>query len=203
MRRMAMSQGAAPPKAQSPVPIQVDRNMSGEEAYRRRLALAAGGQSDQTLVTPVSPSAGDEDVQMTPEDDEPLAASVDPTETGDDAYQRRLAISEGLRPTAPPFIPSQPLPVPPTIAEPPSPPRLAYNPFAPPTNVPPPPPPGQIPSGFEDKVKTAASIAARLSALAATAVASTSGAAGDSGSNSPPPPPALEEEGVSQRSASP
>ena len=201
MRRLAMSQGAAPPRVPSPTPVPMDRNMSGEEAYQRRLALAAGGQPAQTAAPPVSQLAADTDVDMVPGDDvtEPPPPSVDLAETGDEAYERRLAMSQGLRPTALPFIPSQPPPpMPSSVAEPPSPPRLAYNPFAPPTNVP--PPPAQLPSGFEDKVKAAANIAARLSALAAIAGASSAGS-GDSGTNFPAPPPPLEEEGVSKRSA--
>ena len=202
MRRLAMSQGAAPPSVPSPTPSPIDQNVSGEEAYQRRLALAAGGQLAQTAAPPVSQPAADTDLDMDPGDDvtEPPAASVDRAETGDEAYQRRLALSQGLRPTAPPFIPSQPPPMPSSVVEPPSPPRLAYNPFAPPANVP--PPPGQLPSGFEDKVKTAANIAARLSALAATAGASSAGS-GDSGTDSPAPPPPLEEEGASTRLALP
>ena len=200
MRRLAMSQGAAPPRVPSPPPVHVDRNMSGEEAYQRRLALAAGGQPTQTAVLPVSESTDDADLDMTPENDvfQPPTASVDRAETGDEAYQRRLAMSQVLRPTAPPFTPSQPSPMPPSIAEPPSPPRLAYNPFAPPANVP--PPPGQMPSGFEDKVKAAANIAAKLSALAATSGATFAGS-GDSGTNSPAPPPLSEEENAPKRSA--
>ena len=200
MRRMAMSQGGAPPRAPSPPPVHVDRNMSGEEAYQRRLALAAGGQPAQTAALLTPQPDDDTDLDEAPGNDviDPPTITVDRAETGDEAYQRRLAMSQGLRPSAPPFIPSQPPPMAPGVAEPPSPPRLAYNPFAPPTSVP--PPPSQIPSGFEDKVKAAANIAARLSALAATAGASSAGS-GDSGTNSPAPPPPLEEEGASKRSA--
>jgi splicing factor 45 len=189
MRRLAMSQGVAPPRVLSPTPVPMDRNMSGEEAYQRRLALATGGQP-----------AVDTDVDMVPGNDvtEPPPVSVDRAETGDEAYERRLAMSEGLQPAALSFIPSQPPPMPSSVAETPSPPRLAYNPFAPPTNVP--PPPAQLPSGFEDKVKAAANIAARLSALAATAGASSAGS-GDSGTDSPALPPPLEDEGTSKRSA--
>ncbi|KAF8557326.1 hypothetical protein OG21DRAFT_1457845 [Imleria badia] len=195
MRRLAMSQGAAHPRAPSPSPVPIDRNTSGEEAYQRRLALATGGQPAQIAGPSVSRPVADTDLDMTPEDNvaEPPAPSVEHAETGDEAYQRRLAMSQGLRPSAPPFIPSQPPPIPTIVAEPPSPPRLAYNPFAPPTNVP--PPPGQVPSGFEDKVKAAANIAARLSALAAIA-----GGSGDSGTNSPAPPPPSEEEDAPKRS---
>ncbi|KAG8217883.1 hypothetical protein J3R82DRAFT_6049 [Butyriboletus roseoflavus] len=198
MRRLAMSQGAALPRAPSPPPVHVDRNMSGEEAYQRRLALAAGGQPAQTTTSPVSQPADDADFDVVPENDviKPPVDSVDRAETGDEVYQCRLVMSQGFRPSAPPFIPSQPSPMPSSIVEPPSPPRLAYNPFAPPTSVP--PPPGQIPSGFEDKVKAAANIAARLSALAATAGASSVGS-GDSGTNSPAPPAPAEEEGTSKR----
>lgn len=198
MRRLAMSQGAAPPSAPSPPPTSLDRNVSGEEAYQRRLAMAAGGLPAQTAAPPVSQPVPDADLDMAPENNvmELPPMSVDPAETGDEAYQRRLTMSQGLRPTTPPFIPSQPPTMSLNVAEPPSPPHLAYNPFAPPTNVP--PPPALIPSGFEDKVKAAANIAARLSALAATAGASSTGS-GDSGSNSPAPPP-LAEEGGSKRS---
>jgi hypothetical protein len=82
-------------------------------------------------------------------------------ETGDEAYQRRLAISTAAsQPTASP--PKQP-----------SPPPLAYNPFAPPSVAPPPPPSGS--SGdvvLDDRAKAAAAIAAKLGALANSASAS-------------------------------
>lgn len=203
MRRLAMSQGVAPPRAPSPAPVHVDRNMSGEEAYQRRVALVTVGQPAQTaspspsqLADDVNPDA-DLDTALGDDVVEPPATSVDPAETGEEAHQRRLAMSQGLQPTAPPFIPSQPPSAPPSIAEPPSPPHLAYNPFAPPANVP--PPPGQIPSGFQDKVKAAANIAAKLSALAATAGAISTGS-GESGTNSPAPPLPMEEESAPKRS---
>lgn len=200
LRRLAMSQGAAPPSAPSPPLVHVDRNMLGEEASQRRLALSTGGLPAQTASPAVSQPADDADFDVASGNDvtEPPAVSVDRTETGDEAYQRNLPMSQGLRSTAPSFIPSQPPPMPSSVAEPPSPPRLAYNPFAPPTNVP--PPPSQIPSGFEDKVKAAANIAARLSALAPLAGASSAGS-GDSGTDSPAPPLPEEEEGAPQRSA--
>ncbi|KAG2755956.1 hypothetical protein P692DRAFT_20853196 [Suillus brevipes Sb2] len=153
--------------------VHVDRNMSGEEAFQRRLAMSAGAAARVPSPTPVP---------------------VDHNLSGEEAYQRRLAMaSSKLRPTASPFEPSsrppapvnQPVqlvtPVPPMR----SPPPLAYNPFAPPANIPPPPPPpsSQIPVALEDKVKAAASVAARLGALAATASGS------GPGSSAPGPSP--------------
>jgi len=58
----------------------------------------------------------------------------------------------------------------PAPARSPSPPTLAYNPFAPPSVPPPPPAPGA--GSLEDKVKAAAAIAARLGAIAAASEAS-------------------------------
>ncbi|KAH7889269.1 hypothetical protein F5I97DRAFT_494358 [Phlebopus sp. FC_14] len=200
LRRLAMSQGT---RAPSPPPASLDRNMSGEEAFQRRLAMSAGAQAAPPPIPSFAPlesapSAVEDDdsipgLGMPPRID-PFDTSTVPdrAETGEDAYQRRLAMSQGLRPTAQPFMPSQPQ-IAASVAQPPqpppSPPQLAYNPFAPPANVPPPPPPGQqppVPSGFEDKVKAAANIAAKLSALAATAGSSTG--ATSSGTGSPAPP---------------
>lgn len=153
--------------------VHVDRNMSGEEAFQRRLTMSAGAAARVPSPAPVP---------------------VDLNLSGEEAYQRRLAMaSSKLRHTASPFEslsrppalvtqPVQPVtPVPPMR----SPPPLAYNPFAPPANIPPPPPPpsSQIPVAFEDKVKAAASVAARLGALAATA-----GGSGP-GPSLPGPPP--------------
>jgi len=174
--------------------------MSGEEAYQRRLAMSSGGKRAPALSVPASPlrqpslgAADDDDsIPGLSSTAQPLVSSIR-VETGEEAYLRRLAMSSKLRPTALPFEPPTRSPAPstqpvqPVISVPPpsSPPPLAYNPFAPPTNIPP-PPPSQIPAAFEDKVKTAASIAARLSALAATAGASASG-------SSSPAPPSQEE----------
>ncbi|KAG1803602.1 uncharacterized protein HD556DRAFT_1329113 [Suillus plorans] len=140
-RRLAMSAGAAA-RVPSPTPVPVDHNLSGEEAYQRRLAMASGGNHPPVFSASASPLR-----QPSPggSDDEPSS-----------------------QPPAPVMQPAQLMvPVPPTR----SPPPLAYNPFAPPANIPPPPPPpsSQIPVALEDKVKAAASIAARLSALAAAA----------------------------------
>lgn len=140
-RRLAMSAGAAA-RVPSPTPVPVDHNLSGEEAYQRRLAMASGGNRPHVFSASASPLR-----QPSPggSDDEPSS-----------------------QPPAPVMQPAQLMvPVPPTR----SPPPLAYNPFAPPANIPPPPPPpsSQIPVALEDKVKAAASIAARLSALASAA----------------------------------
>jgi splicing factor 45 len=205
LRRLAMSQGAAPLRPPSPA-APVDRNRSGDEPYQNYLAMDTG--SDAPTPAVFQPNNDDEDdvipgLGMASHIDVtgPPAAVPDRGETGDEAYQRRLAMTQGVRSPVP-FVASQPPPMPPPIAQPPSPPRLAYNPFAPPANVPPPPPPGQIPSGFEDKVKAAASIAAKLSALsAATSVSGSSGPGTGTGSFAPPQPP--QEAEWSKRSVSP
>ncbi|KAG2078031.1 hypothetical protein BDR04DRAFT_1226835 [Suillus decipiens] len=143
--------------------VHVDRNMSGEEAFQRRLAMSIGAAARV-------PS--------------PIPAPVDNSLSDEEAYQPRPTASPFEPPSRSPVPVTQPaqlgMPVPPTR----SPPPLAYNPFAPPANIPPPPPllTSQIPVALEDKVKAAASIAARLSALAATA-------SGGPGSSLPGPPP--------------
>ncbi|KAG1754480.1 hypothetical protein EDB19DRAFT_1666643 [Suillus lakei] len=196
-RRLAMSAGATV-RVPSPTPVPVDHNLSGEDAYQRRLAMASGGNRPLAFsasASPRQPSPGGAD----DEDSIPgLSSITQPSisqnrdETGEEVYLRRLAMSSKLRPTASPFEPSSQPPAPvmqpaqpvTPVPPPPSPPPLAYNPFAPPANIPPPPPPSssQIPVALEDKVKAAASIAARLSALAATA-----GGSGP-GSSLPGPP---------------
>lgn len=196
MRRLGMSQGAPVASTPSPPSGPMERNLSGEEAYLRRLVMSSRGKaahpasadipSQSVFTIPSStstPMDEDEDEDVIPglgmasemDADKDAATLPAPEETGEEAYQRRLAISQGLRPAAPAFqpsfqlsVPTQPLSFP---LPPPSPSRLAYDPFAPPVNVPPPPPPSQqpqaqIPSGFADKMKAAASIAAKLSALA-------------------------------------
>jgi splicing factor 45 len=106
-------------------------------------------------------------------------APIERNLTGDEAFQRRLAMSTilpvSMPPTAPFVYPSPPnddtVPGPSaTAVAPPSPPPLAYNPFAPPSVPPPPPgPPATVISNlFEDKAKAAAAIAAKLGALAAS-----------------------------------
>ncbi|KAJ2930802.1 hypothetical protein H1R20_g6286, partial [Candolleomyces eurysporus] len=90
------------------------------------------------------------------------APPVQRAETGEDAYLRRLALSNKMN--MPVDRPQQP----------PSPPPLAYNPFAPPS-VPPPPTASLVPTqpsaaaqadAVQDKIKQAAAIAARLGTLA-------------------------------------
>jgi splicing factor 45 len=112
-------------------------------------------------------------------------APVPVAETGEEAYLRRLAMSAGGG-----IPPSGPAIETPTVAQQPreASPALAYNPFAPPSSGPPPPPPGPVgpPAGFEDKIKQAAAIAARLSALA--------GAQSAGPSTGSPVPEATEEE---------
>lgn len=222
MRRLAMSQGTSTVSAPSPPPASADRNLSGEEAYLRRLVLSTRGKatrcspdipSQPAVVAPTTPvnmeEEHDEEVipglgmaSMETDVDVPASADVSAApnsrvETGEEAYQRRLAMSRGLQPTVPPFQPSfqpsvpatQPLPA--QSPPPPSPPRLAYNPFTPPSSVPPPPPPGQqpqMPGGIEEKIKQAASIAAKLSALAPPASANTSA---DGSANGTPEPVAV------------
>ena len=135
------------PRGLGAEPAPVDTDMTGDEAYQRRLAMSSG-----------------------PQQSTPSVAAVDRNMSGDDAYTRRMVMSS-----------SQPLSFPKeetgvsslSIVHQPEPlnelsPSLAYNPFAP-TSVPP-PPPGPPPS-VEDEVarkrEAAAAIAAKLAALAA------------------------------------
>jgi len=149
-------------------PTVVEPTLTGDEAYQRRLALTAQRRPE----APPQPTAA-----LIPNDNDEIpglsasntTAILPPTETGEEVYLRRLAMSAlGKQPqahtTAPPVSPS-------------SPPPLAYNPFAPPSSIPPPPPPGSMPMELEAKVKAAAAIAARLSALAASAPSEPSGPA--------------------------
>ncbi|KAI6045437.1 hypothetical protein EDC04DRAFT_59296 [Pisolithus marmoratus] len=210
IRRLAMSQGTLTARAPSPPPAPAERNLSGEEAYLRRLVLSTRGKATRTssdipsqpaVVAPTTTAnmekVHDEDPipglgmasKMDTNTDVPADGPIVPhprAETGEEAYQRRLAMSLGLQPAAPPFQPSvqlarSPLP-------PPSPPRLAYDPFIPPPNVPPPPAASQqpqVPGGIEEKIKQAASIAAKLSALAPPASASASADDGINGTSEP------------------
>jgi splicing factor 45 len=154
--------------------------MSGDEAYQRRLAMSAGVRavSPPSAIRALPPQISEDK-----EESDLQATAVPPAETGDEAYLRRVALSQAqARP-----------PVAPTFAEAEAS-SLAYNPFAPPFVPPPPPgpppgPPGtSTPNALEDKVKAAAAIAARLGALAATA-----GAGAPARSVSPAPPAAYDE----------
>ncbi|KAF5381097.1 hypothetical protein D9615_003908 [Tricholomella constricta] len=134
------------PSAAAAVPL------TGDEAYQRRLAM-----STLHSAPPPAPPANHDEYDIPGLSMGDAAAPVS-TQTGDEAYLRRLAMSTVKR-------------EPPRPVSPPSPPSLAYNPFAPPSVPPPPPagPPGALPSEIEAKVKAAAAIAAKLSALAGSA----------------------------------
>jgi len=102
-----------------------------------------------------------------PDIPEPPSREEQPStvQTGEEAYLRRLAMSTMRRDSPPTTAPVAPPP-----ERQPSPPTLAFNPFAP-TSAPPPPPLGGpgLPNNFQEKAKAAAAVAAKLAALAATA----------------------------------
>jgi splicing factor 45 len=132
--------------------VPVNTDMTGDEAYQRRLALSSSLQQPAPSVV-----ADDRDVSGDDAYARRLAMSSNQLSkdgAGDDAYQRRVTMS----PT-----PQVHQPVPPS--EPPS---LAYNPFAP-VSVPPPPtgPPPSIEDEVARKKEAAAAIAAKFNALAA------------------------------------
>ncbi|KAF9264822.1 hypothetical protein L218DRAFT_972416 [Marasmius fiardii PR-910] len=154
------SQSPAPP----PPPISMDRNLTGDEAYQRRLQMSRSGGSSSSRVPeapasvqPPTFSNDDDDFESIPGLSSlalpPPPSDVQRVDSGEEAYLKRLAMSnQSARPP------------------PPSPPPLAYNPFAPPSTVPPPPapapegPPAMGP-GTDERAKAAAAIAARLSAM--------------------------------------
>ncbi|KAF5365689.1 hypothetical protein D9758_003207 [Tetrapyrgos nigripes] len=141
-------------------PVQVDRNLTGDEVYQRRLQMS--------MSRPVSPPPEDDSHDIPGFDASPVAPESQP-QSGEEAYLRRLALSSRAAPA------ETPAPAPPPRQ--PSPPPLAYNPFAPPSSVPPPPPPGGLAgagTSVEERAKAAAAIAARLGAMAASAPSSSS-----------------------------
>ncbi|KXN82067.1 hypothetical protein AN958_03225 [Leucoagaricus sp. SymC.cos] len=158
-------------RLQESAPATFDRDETGDEAYQRRLAMSRGFRA------PSPPTQDQHIAEDNPSAEEGHALPKD--ETGREAYLRRLAMSTMRRaqaqepaqeptPAAPQQPPQQPR------RQSPSPPPLAFNPFAPPSVPPPPPPPppgmaGAPPGDFEEKKKAAAAIAARLGALAALA----------------------------------
>ena len=140
-------------------PVVVDKTLTGDEAFQRRLAMSTHPRSPLPAPSPVPSPAQAQ--QGEPPSTLPRA------ETGEEAYLRRLAMSTMNRNAAPAPAPAPQSERPRSV----SPPALAYNPFAPPSVPPPPPgpPTATTPNIFEDKVKAAAAIAAKLSALATTA----------------------------------
>ena len=133
----------------------VNTDMTGDEAYQRRLAMSAGLQQSTPSVVVVDHSmSGDDAHARRVAMSSGLPVSFSKEETGDDAYQRRIAMSS-----------ASPVPQSESPNESSS---LAYNPFAP-ISVPS-PPPGPPPS-IEDEIarkrEAAAAIAAKFSALAA------------------------------------
>lgn len=132
------------------VPVNVD--ITGDDAYQRRLAMSAGLQQSNNMVVDRSMS-GDDAYARRLAMSSGQTPSLQKEETGNDAYERGTAVSLVSQVHQP---------------EKPSSPSLAYDPFAP-VSVPS-PPPGPPPS-IEDEIarkrEAAAAIAAKFSALAA------------------------------------
>ena len=145
-----------------------DRDMTGNEAYQRRIAMSRGVR----LSPPAQKHANDKE-NIT--NQETRVPSKD--ETGEEAYLRRLAMSTMHRQQDKGTTEQEQAPTPPPQFQQlrqksVSPPPLSFNPFAPPF-VPPPPglpiPSGVLGSDIEEKKKAAVAIAAKLGALAALA----------------------------------
>ncbi|THH19197.1 hypothetical protein EW146_g1929 [Bondarzewia mesenterica] len=197
-----------------PPPATVNASMTGDEAYQRRLAMSSGFAPAQEHFQP--PSSEDDSIPGLGTSSFPPAAPLPRAETGEEAYLRRLAMSQPQQ--AAPALPeagddaylrriaithpdSGPAAPEPTLP-------LGYNPFTPP----PPPvvPPGFTPAGsddaFEERVRNsrnaAAAIAAKLKALAPPPGTESPPAAQSAPTPSPPPSTMQEDEGPSARSDS-
>ena len=193
-------------------------DMSGEEAYQRRLALSAGFKPAQESATPpvratFSPPPPVEDTGIPGIATPSPAASHVQAESGEEAYLRRLEMSQQQPVAAPPPFPP---PFPPEPTEDPyfhrplpegysrSPEPLKYNPFAPPPAPAPPENTFAKSIDFEERMRNsrnaAAVIAAKLKALAPPEGAEPAQAPAPS---FVPPNPAPEEAGPSQRYVDP
>jgi splicing factor 45 len=150
------------PQAVDTQPVPVNRNLSGEEAFAHRLAMS----SSTRLHSPPALRRDNEDPSPGLSSG-PISGAPPPTETGEEAYLRRVALSHLKSDLSPPAHISSPeaalSSVARSVTETP---QLAYNPFAPPSIPPPPGPPPPFSNALEDKVKAAAAIAAKLGALA-------------------------------------
>lgn len=177
--------GAASSSAPPPV-VAVNVSMTGDEAYQRRLALSQGFRPPEpstssmivsSLATTIPASSSYEPPEVERDSDIPGLSAVSSfspppapapvpvaapiAQTGEEAYLRRLAMSQ--QGPQPPRAPS-PLPF---HDSPP-----IQTPMVPPPMVPPPPPsaPAPGPALSADKIQNskqaAAAIAARLAALA-------------------------------------
>ncbi|KAJ3781969.1 hypothetical protein GGU10DRAFT_365065 [Lentinula aff. detonsa] len=153
-------------QAREPAPAQPDRDLTGEEAYQRRLQMSMGYHPPPPPSAVAQPPSvidgGDGDNANHSSSSNPGGSDTSPSfsrsETGDEAYLQRVAMSA----TAPP-PPSAPEPSSLPLRQP-SPPQLAYNPFAPPSVPPPPPgPPGSF--SVDERARMAAAIAAKLGAI--------------------------------------
>ncbi|EJU05475.1 hypothetical protein DACRYDRAFT_113580 [Dacryopinax primogenitus] len=154
------------PSFVSTAPVQIAKDMTGDEAYQRRLAMSRG-PAVAAVPSPV-PSPSPRPPSPAPR---PIMA-----ETGEEAYQRRLAMSRGAapRPPSPPLPASAPEP-PQFVRPPPEPEDAEYSWAAPPAFPPtlpvaPPPtsstPPMAMDPAVEKRRQAAAAIAAKLAALA-------------------------------------
>ncbi|KZO95719.1 hypothetical protein CALVIDRAFT_149953 [Calocera viscosa TUFC12733] len=159
------------PSFVSSAPVVVARDMTGEEAYQRRLALSRGGVAAPPPAIPSPPRVPS-----------PPAPQPYVTETGEEAYQRRMALSlGGARP--PPPAPGVPPSAPPRFSRPPPgpdedeymwsapqpPPSVPTPPLVPPpptSTAQPPVPQVVLDPEVEKRRQAAAAIAARLAALA-------------------------------------
>ncbi|THH27064.1 hypothetical protein EUX98_g7129 [Antrodiella citrinella] len=205
--------------AAASAPIPVEANVTGDEAYQRRLALSQGSVSTSTSALQFTSSSSEPQFPVGSDPSLTAASSISSgilppsssyvstsdsrsftqtpppqaqiLQSREEAYLRRLALSQS-RPAVPPLASamlSTSIPSPTSYAQQPEPPTLAYNPFAPPTSVP--PPPSAIPPSLsEEKVRSSREAAAAIAAkLKALAPPPGSAEAGGSGSDAGPSEP--------------